>query len=52
MIKPDLKAGDIVLDGGNENYRNTERRQRECEEIGGVAVRDGKHEDLPFRLAL
>jgi 6-phosphogluconate dehydrogenase len=31
-IKDDLREGDIILDGGNENYRNTERRQRELEE--------------------
>ncbi|KAJ5923351.1 6-phosphogluconate dehydrogenase decarboxylating [Penicillium verhagenii] len=45
MIKPDLKKGDIVLDGGNENYRRTERRQKECKEIGvswiGVGVSGG-----------
>ncbi|KAI1074208.1 6-phosphogluconate dehydrogenase, decarboxylating [Whalleya microplaca] len=28
-IRGDLKPGDIILDGGNENYRNTERRQKE-----------------------
>ena len=45
MIKHDLKAGDIILDGGNENYRRTERRQKECEEIGvnwiGMGVSGG-----------
>jgi 6-phosphogluconate dehydrogenase len=45
MIKHDLKAGDIILDGGNENYRRTERRQRECAEIGvhwiGMGVSGG-----------
>jgi 6-phosphogluconate dehydrogenase len=45
MIKPDLKPGDIILDGGNENYRRTERRQRECEAIGvtwiGMGVSGG-----------
>ncbi|KAJ5727383.1 hypothetical protein N7493_005203 [Penicillium malachiteum] len=45
LIKPDLKAGDIILDGGNENYRRTERRQKECEAIGvywiGVGVSGG-----------
>lgn len=34
QIKPKLKEGDIILDGGNENYRNTERRQKECDGIG------------------
>ncbi|OOQ85250.1 6-phosphogluconate dehydrogenase, decarboxylating [Penicillium brasilianum] len=45
LIKPDLKRGDIILDGGNENYRRTERRQRECEDIGvtwiGIGVSGG-----------
>lgn len=45
QIKQDLKKGDIILDGGNEHYRNTERRQKECEEIGvswiGVGVSGG-----------
>lgn len=31
MIKEGLKEGDIILDGGNENYRTTERRQKELE---------------------
>ncbi|KAJ5460591.1 6-phosphogluconate dehydrogenasedecarboxylating [Penicillium daleae] len=38
LIKPDLKKGDIILDGGNENYRRTERRQRECEDIGVIWI--------------
>ncbi|KAJ5506477.1 6-phosphogluconate dehydrogenase C-terminal [Penicillium expansum] len=45
MLKPDLKEGDIILDGGNENYRNTERRQKECAAIGvawiGMGVSGG-----------
>ncbi|KAJ5773142.1 6-phosphogluconate dehydrogenase decarboxylating [Penicillium paradoxum] len=45
MLKPDLKEGDIILDGGNENYRNTERRQKECADIGvswiGMGVSGG-----------
>ncbi|KAJ5247852.1 6-phosphogluconate dehydrogenase decarboxylating [Penicillium chermesinum] len=45
LIKPDLERGDIILDGGNENYRRTERRQRECESIGvhwiGMGVSGG-----------
>ncbi|KAI2780240.1 6-phosphogluconate dehydrogenase, decarboxylating [Daldinia loculata] len=44
-IRDDLKAGDIILDGGNENYRNTERRQRELESNGvkwiGMGVSGG-----------
>ncbi|KAL7927536.1 6-phosphogluconate dehydrogenase [Trichoderma austrokoningii] len=37
--------GDIIVDGGNEHYRNTERRQRECQDIGvdwiGMGVSGG-----------
>lgn len=44
-IKGDLQKGDIILDGGNENYRRTERRQKECQEIGvswiGLGVSGG-----------
>ncbi|KAI9688657.1 MAG: hypothetical protein M1822_001014 [Bathelium mastoideum] len=31
-IQDDLKEGDIILDGGNEHYRNTERRQKQLKE--------------------
>lgn len=45
MIKHDLKPGDIILDGGNENYRRTERRQKECQQLGvswiGMGVSGG-----------
>ncbi|KAJ5550055.1 Fibritin/6-phosphogluconate dehydrogenase C-terminal extension [Penicillium sp. DV-2018c] len=45
MLKPHLKEGDIILDGGNENYRRTERRQKECAAIGvswiGMGVSGG-----------
>ena len=45
MIKHDLKPGDIILDGGNENYRRTERRQGECDQLGvhwiGMGVSGG-----------
>lgn len=34
QIKSQLKAGDIIIDGGNEHYRNTERRQKECAAVG------------------
>ncbi|KAK4079143.1 hypothetical protein Trihar35433_248 [Trichoderma harzianum] len=44
-IKPELRKGDIILDGGNEHYRNTERRQRECQDAGvdwiGMGVSGG-----------
>lgn len=45
QIKADLKKGDIILDGGNEHYRNTERRQRDLEPLGvhwvGMGVSGG-----------
>ncbi|KKY20263.1 putative 6-phosphogluconate decarboxylating [Diplodia seriata] len=44
-IKDDLKEGDIILDGGNEHYRNTERRQEELAKKGvswiGMGVSGG-----------
>lgn len=44
-IKDDLNEGDIILDGGNEHYRNTERRQKELESKGvrwiGMGVSGG-----------
>lgn len=45
MIKDKLQPGDIILDGGNEHYRRTEKRQKECAEIGvkwiGMGVSGG-----------
>ncbi|KAI0009352.1 6-phosphogluconate dehydrogenase, decarboxylating [Xylariaceae sp. FL0662B] len=44
-IRDDFKPGDIILDGGHEHYRKTERRQRELEPKGikwlGMGVSDG-----------
>lgn len=44
-IQDELKDGDIVLDGGNEHYRNTERRQEQLESKGvqwiGLGVSGG-----------
>ncbi|KAL1678609.1 6-phosphogluconate dehydrogenase [Schizophyllum commune] len=44
-IWDELKEGDIILDGGNEHYRTTERRQRKCAEKGvrwvGMGVSGG-----------
>lgn len=44
-IKKDLKKGDIILDGGNEYYRRTERRQAELKPLGvswvGMGVSGG-----------
>lgn len=33
-IRNGLRRGDIIMDGGNEHYRNTERRQKELESKG------------------
>ncbi|KAJ5312405.1 hypothetical protein PENANT_c027G03083 [Penicillium antarcticum] len=45
MIKSNLNDGDIILDGGNEDYRRTQKRQEECEKIGvhwiGMGVSGG-----------
>ncbi|OJZ91037.1 hypothetical protein ASPFODRAFT_57261 [Aspergillus luchuensis CBS 106.47] len=45
MIQNDLKKGDIILDGGNENYRRTEQRQKRCKGLGvswiGMGVSGG-----------
>ncbi|KAK2764518.1 hypothetical protein FQN54_009213 [Arachnomyces sp. PD_36] len=40
MMKDELREGDIILDGGNEHYRNTERRQRElaCRGISWIGM--------------
>ncbi|KAI5900518.1 6-phosphogluconate dehydrogenase C-terminal domain-like protein [Schizophyllum commune H4-8] len=44
-IWDELNEGDIILDGGNEHYRTTERRQRKCAEKGvrwvGMGVSGG-----------
>lgn len=34
QLIPNLKKGDIILDGGNEHYKSTERRQRYLKEKG------------------
>ncbi|KID86219.1 6-phosphogluconate dehydrogenase, decarboxylating [Metarhizium guizhouense ARSEF 977] len=35
-LRPELNEGHIIMDGGNEHYRDTERRQKECRNIGMV----------------
>jgi 6-phosphogluconate dehydrogenase len=39
-IEKDLMEGDIVLDGGNEHYRNTERRQKKlsCKGVNWIGM--------------
>lgn len=54
-IRDDLKEGDIVIDGGNEHYRNTERRQEELEKKGvkwiGTGVSGGYQVTTSHRLS-
>lgn len=40
-LRPYLKKGDIILDGGNEWYRNTERRQKELQDAGVSYIGSG-----------
>ena len=37
QIGGQMKEGDIIVDGGNEDYRNSERRNRELRAKIGVA---------------
>jgi 6-phosphogluconate dehydrogenase len=45
-LLPILDAGDVVIDGGNSWYRDTQRRERECAERGvrfcGMGVSGGQ----------
>ena len=45
-LKPDLEPGDLVVDGGNSFYRDTERRSVELEKAGirflGVGISGGE----------
>ena len=45
-LKPVLPADDIVLDGGNSHFKDTERRARDCEAAGlrffGMGVSGGE----------
>lgn len=40
-IKPFLQVGDILIDGGNSHYRDTERRQRHLESMGVQFIGSG-----------
>ena len=44
-VVPLLDKGDILMDGGNSYFKDTERRQRECEEKGihylGIGISGG-----------
>jgi 6-phosphogluconate dehydrogenase len=45
-LKPFLEAGDVIVDGGNEYFKNTERRAKELEASGiryfGMGVSGGE----------
>ncbi len=46
QLKPCLEPGDLVIDGGNAHFRDTERRSKEMEALGirylGVGVSGGE----------
>jgi 6-phosphogluconate dehydrogenase len=41
LIKPALEAGDIIIDGGNSHFKDTERRQRELITSGLFMIGSG-----------
>lgn len=41
LIKPFLERGDILIDGGNSNFKDTERRQQELKTAGLFMVGSG-----------
>lgn len=41
QLRPNLAKGDIVIDGGNEHFSNTERRIRVMQEIGVLYMGTG-----------
>jgi 6-phosphogluconate dehydrogenase len=41
QLKPHLKPGDLVIDGGNSFYKDTERRAKEMEEAGFLYIGTG-----------
>ncbi len=53
QLLPHLEAGDVIIDGGNEHYTNTERRTKYVEGKGllyvGTGVSGGKKERLRGR---
>lgn len=36
-----LQAGDIIIDGGNSEYKDSSRREKECRDIGLLYVGSG-----------
>ncbi|MEP6819177.1 MAG: NADP-dependent phosphogluconate dehydrogenase [bacterium] len=41
LIKPFLEAGDILIDGGNSNFKDTERREKELAAAGLFMIGSG-----------
>jgi len=41
LIKPALQAGDIVIDGGNSYFKDTERREKELQASGMFMIGSG-----------
>ena len=41
LIKPFLNQGDIIIDGGNSHFKETERRQQELKEAGLFMIGSG-----------
>src|SRR6266850_2096581 len=41
LIKPFLDQGDIIIDGGNSHFKETERRQQELKEAGLFMIGSG-----------
>src|SRR5882762_1773578 len=41
LIKPGLEAGDIVIDGGNSYFKDTERREKELKASGMFMIGSG-----------
>jgi len=41
LIKPFLEAGDIIIDGGNSHFKDTERREKELQTTGMFMIGSG-----------
>jgi len=41
LVKPFLDQGDIIIDGGNSHFKETERRQKELKEAGLFMIGSG-----------
>jgi 6-phosphogluconate dehydrogenase len=41
LIKPFLEAGDIIIDGGNSHFKDTERREKELQTSGMFMIGSG-----------